>query len=93
MLTKQELIDGLADERGCTKREAEDAIDWVFDRVAGELAVGGELKLRGFGRLTAIDVAERVGNNPRTGERVTVSARRTARFKPGKALAARMNGG
>ncbi len=91
MLTKQDLIDGMADEIGVRKVEAERAVDWLFDRVGGELAEGGELKLRGFGRLLAVDSAARIANNPRTGEKVTVAARRTARFKPGKALALRMN--
>ena len=42
--------------------------------------------MRGFGSFTVKDRKERQGRNPRTGETITIPAKRDAAFKPGKEL-------
>jgi nucleoid DNA-binding protein len=42
--------------------------------------------LRGFGNFTVKERKARQGRNPRTGETITIAAKRDASFKPGKEL-------
>ena len=44
--------------------------------------------LRGFGSFVVKERKERQGRNPRTGETITIAAKRDASFKPGKELTA-----
>jgi nucleoid DNA-binding protein len=46
--------------------------------------------LRGFGSFVVKDRKERQGRNPRTGETITIAAKRDASFKPGKELTERL---
>ena len=42
--------------------------------------------LRGFGSFVVKDRKEHQGRNPRTGETITIAAKRDATFRPGKEL-------
>jgi hypothetical protein len=42
--------------------------------------------LRGFGSFSVKEKKERQGRNPRTGETITIAAKRDASFTPGKEL-------
>ena len=53
---------------------------------AQELTAGGEVPLPGLGKLKTKDRAARMGRNPRTGEAVTIPARRVVVFAPSEKL-------
>jgi integration host factor subunit beta len=55
------------------------------------LAAGGRVELRGFGAFSTRGRDARVGRNPRTGETVSVKAKRVPYFKPGKEMRQRLN--
>lgn len=50
------------------------------------LAQDGRVEVRGFGSFCLHHRAARMGRNPKTGDRVSVSAKAIPYFKPGKAL-------
>jgi hypothetical protein len=54
--------------------------------IAETLRSNERVDLRGFGRFTVKDRKERQGRNPRTGESITITAKRDASFKPGEEL-------
>ena len=62
-----------------------------FDEIAGRLAKGGRVELRGFGAFSTREREARKGRNPRTGESVDVPGKRVPFFKPGKEMRARLN--
>jgi len=49
------------------------------------------VELRGFGAFSTRQRDARVGRNPRTGESVSVDAKRVPYFKPGKEMRERLN--
>ena len=49
------------------------------------------VELRGFGAFSTRQRDARVGRNPRTGESVSVNAKRVPYFKPGKEMRERLN--
>jgi integration host factor subunit beta len=61
-------------------------VQGFLDEVINELARGNRLEFRDFGIFDVRERAERVAQNPKTLERVTVPAKRTARFRVGRLM-------
>jgi integration host factor subunit beta len=71
--------------------EAERLVTCLLDEIAGALERGMRVELRGLGALTVKPKRERQGRNPRTGEALTIDARRVVRFRVSELLLARLN--
>jgi len=85
-MTKQQLIEKVAAKTELGKAEAAVALDSALDLIAEALRANERVDLRGFGSFVVKDRKERQGRNPRTGETITIAAKRGASFKPGKEL-------
>jgi nucleoid DNA-binding protein len=85
-MTKQQLIEKVAAKTELGKAEVTAAVDSVLDLIAEALRVNERVDLRGFGSFVVKERKERQGRNPRTGETITIAAKRDASFKPGKEL-------
>lgn len=79
-LTKAQLAEILLERIGLNKRESKDMIDAFFDLVAQNLVDGNDVKISGFGNFQIRTKAARPGRNPRTGEAVSIKARRVVTF-------------
>lgn len=91
-MIRSELVQKLADEnQGLTLHEVEKIVDLFFEEIVDRLASGGRVELRGFGAFTTRSRDARIGRNPRTGEAVSVGAKRVPYFKPGKEMRERLN--
>ena len=93
LMTKNNLIDHVAEATHRTKKEAEQILDAVLGGIAEALGRGEKVDLRGFGSFQVSEKKERQGRNPRTGETMTIAARKVASFRPSKELAERANAG
>ena len=91
-LTKADLVEHLHRVMGLNKREAKDLIETFFRQVSDALEGGKHVKISGFGNFELRDKRERPGRNPKTGEEVTVSARRVVTFKPSQKLKTKVEG-
>jgi nucleoid DNA-binding protein len=85
-MTKQQLIEKVAAKTELSKAEVEVVVDSVLYLIAETLRSNERVDLRGFGSFVAKERRERQGRNPRTGETITIAAKRDASFKPGKEL-------
>ena len=85
-MTKAELIEKVLVSAGLNKKEAEVAVETIFDSIVQSLREGEKIELRGFGSFRLRSRGARVGRNPKTGEKVNVPAKRIPYFKPGKEL-------
>ena len=85
-MNKQEFIDHIANQHGCTKKEAEKAIDIFTSSVINALGEGKEISLVGFGNFGINKIAARSGSNPRTGEALKIAAYNQPKFKVGSKL-------
>ncbi len=72
-------------------RDVERIINTILDEIIEALANGDRVELRGFGAFSVKQRDARVGRNPRTGEAVSVTAKRVPFFKTGKELRERLN--
>ncbi|MBS1620957.1 MAG: HU family DNA-binding protein [Bacteroidetes bacterium] len=89
-MNKAELINKIADDTGITKILANAAIDSFIEAVTKTLKNGGKVTLVGFGTFTVSKRKARKGRNPKTGQEISIKAKKTARFKAGKELAAKL---
>ena len=88
-VTRADLIKRLAASSGISKRDAERALNAVFETIGGGLAREQRIELRGFGVFTRRD---RCARNPRTGQPTTVPAKATVWFSSGKMMQKLLNG-
>lgn len=85
-LTKAELSDMIFSELNLNKREAKEIIELFFNEIEDALVKGHEVKLSGFGNFGLRNKKPRPGRNPKTGEEVSISARRVVTFHAGQKL-------
>ncbi len=85
-MTKSELVDQVADRATLSKQDAVRAVDAVLATVEDALRRGSEVTLSGFGKFHVGQRSARQGVNPRTGERIHISASRVPRFSAGSGL-------
>lgn len=91
-MIRSELLQTLAkDNPDLRAEEVEQVVDIFFDEITKRLAEGGRVELRGFGAFSTREREARTGRNPRTGETVSVPAKRVPYFKPGKEMRERLN--
>ena len=85
-ITKADIVDYLHNELGLNKSECKILIEDFFDEIKNSLINNEEVKLSGFGNFELINKKERPGRNPKTGEDVTITARRVVTFRAGNKL-------
>jgi integration host factor subunit alpha len=85
-VTKAELAMALHETLGLNKREAKELVDLFFEEIRQSLEAGENIKLSGFGNFVLRVKRQRPGRNPKTGERIPVTARRVVTFRPGQKL-------
>lgn len=90
-LTKATMAENLFIRIGLNKLEAHDLVDAFFTEISQTLVAGEAVKLSGFGNFQLLDKHARPGRNPKTGEKVTIHARRVATFRAGNKLRERID--
>ena len=91
-MIRSELVQMLVqDNPGLSVREVEKIVSVFFDEIVKRLTEDGRVELRGFGAFSTRSRDARTGRNPRTGETVSVDAKRVPYFKPGKEMRVRLN--
>ena len=85
-MTKENLIEAVAAKLGGSKKQGQDAVEAILDSITSSLTKGESVVITGFGTFSVSKRASRQGVNPRTGEKVQISARTVAKFKAGKGL-------
>ena len=85
-ITKADIVEHLHDELGLNKSECRQLVEDFFQEIRESLINNEEVKLSGFGNFELIDKKSRPGRNPKTGEDVTISARRVVTFRAGNKL-------
>ena len=84
------MAESLFNELGLSRKDGRELVDLLVEELAASLAAAEQVKLSGFGNFELRDKDERPGRNPKTGESISVSARRVVTFKSGPTLKARL---
>src|SRR5699024_3874486 len=76
-MTKADLTAQVAANTDMTKKDADKAVNAVFEALSRALANGEKVTISGFGTFEVRERAERQGINPRTQEPITIAASRS----------------
>ncbi|MBS6901413.1 MAG: HU family DNA-binding protein [Eubacterium sp.] len=85
-MNKTELVAAVAAKAELSKKDAEAAVNAVFDSVKDALAEADKVSLIGFGTFSVKTRAARTGLNPRTKETIEIPESKVPAFKAGSAL-------
>ncbi len=85
-MNKAELVCIVSEKVGLTKKDAEHAVNVLFDEIQKALEKGDSVKVSNFGVFTLKNRKERVGTSPVDGSKITIPATKTVGFKPSKNL-------
>ena len=85
-MTKKDLIELVAKKANLTNKAARDAVSSFLNGIRDSLKRGEKVVITGFGTFSIRRRAQRPGRNPKTGERITIEARKAPGFTPGKTL-------
>lgn len=70
--------------------DVEAVVDSILGTITEALSSNERVDLRGFGSFVLKDNKERQGRNPRTGETITIAAKRDVGFRSGKELSEKL---
>lgn len=90
-VNKSELIEMVAKKTGVSKVQAQKSVDATFQSIQLALKKGSEVRLVGFGTFMVSKRSATTGRNPRTGEKIKISARKQPKFRAGKELKKAVN--
>ena len=91
-MTKSELVDQLSTSaESLNKKEAELVVNTIFNSIGDALVSGDRVEIRGFGSFSIRERDAREARNPKSGEVVSIPAKKTPFFKTGKELRSRVN--
>ena len=84
-MNKSDLIRDIANNAGITLKDATIALDAVIDAITENIKKGEKVQISGFGTFEIKTKPARDGFNPKTGEKIKISASKIPAFKFGKA--------
>lgn len=91
-LIRSVLVDRLAaGTSGLTIGDVGFVVDVLLAAITTRLAEGGRVEIRGFGSFGTRLRRPRIGRNPRTGQRIPVTAKYVPCFKMGREFRSRLN--
>jgi len=85
-INKLDLVAAVADKAELAKKEAQVAVDALFDAITEALKEGNKVVISGFGQFEVKERAASEGVNPATGEKISIAATKVPGFKAGKGL-------
>ncbi len=90
-VTKQELSNSINEKLGYSKEESKKFINFILDKISTQLVKGDTIKLSSLGTLSIKNKNERIGRNPKTGEKAIISSRKVVVFKSSVKLRDKLN--
>lgn len=90
-MNKTELIEKIAAGAGLSKADAKKALDATVDAIKAALTSGDKIQLIGFGTFAVNERPAREARNIRTGEKISVAAKKVVKFKAGAEVTNSLN--
>ncbi len=85
-MTKKDLIELVAKKANLTNKASRDSVQAFLNGIRDSLKRGEKVVITGFGTFSIRKRAQRPGRNPKTGEKITIEARKAPGFTAGKTL-------
>ncbi len=89
-MNKTELVKSIAEKANLKVADTELMVNEFIETISDELKDGNKVTLVGFGTFAVSHRKERMGVNPKTGDKLKIAAKDVPVFKPGKSLKERI---
>ena len=83
-LTKKDIINSIYMQIGFSKKISENLLDDVFEIILNNIIKNKKVKIAKFGTFSLKKKYQRIGRNPKTGEKKIISERNVILFKASK---------
>jgi integration host factor subunit alpha len=80
-ITRKDLIGMVCNNAGIPKKDCGRLIESAFDIIKVELEKGHDVMISGFGKWSVKKKNARKGRNPKTGEALSINARKVVTFR------------
>src|SRR5438045_6215339 len=90
-VTRADLCEAVYQKVGLSRIESAALVELVLKEITDCLERGEAVKLSSFGSFVVRRKGQRMGRNPKTGEKALISPRRVVMFKPSVILKQRIN--
>lgn len=90
-MRKLDIATRIHQEAGIPINEAAKLLEWIVGFLKTTLQAGEPIIIAGFGKFAVREKHARSGRNPRTGEALTISARRVVTFHASPLFKAQLN--
>jgi DNA-binding protein HU-beta len=91
-VNRHDVATKLADKLAVTKSVASQVVDAMLEIVREEIVKGNRVNFHAFGTFEVKERAARMGINPKTKEKIPISAKKSLRFKVAKTIKDLLNG-
>ena len=92
-MKKIDLIEEISKQSMISRLESKRCVEVILEEISSAIASGEKVEVRGFGGFYKRHRKERIGINPKTGEKTEVAEKFVPFFKPGKLLKEAVNKG
>lgn len=90
-MSKQELVKSLSKKFELSNVRSGEIIKFILESLTISLSKNKPVAFTGFGTFSVKKRKAKTGRNPKTGEKIKISARKVVRFSVGKSLKAAVN--
>jgi integration host factor subunit alpha len=90
-VTRADLCAAVYNKVGLSRAACADLVELVLKEITDCLERGEDVRLSSFGSFEIRKKGQRVGRNPKTGDKFSISSRRVMVFKPSAILRRRIN--
>lgn len=90
-MSKQDLIDSIAEQADLTKEKAGVAVNAMISYIEQTLRKGEEVSIPPLGKFKVTRRKAREGRNPTTGKTIQIPASNVPKFQPSKTLKDKVN--
>ena len=85
-MLKSDLIDRVAIRTNLTKSQTKLVVNSFINTITESLSEGANIEIRGFGSFRIRERNARIGMNPKSGQRISIPAKKVPYFRAGKEL-------
>lgn len=90
-MNKTDLVKKMAEGAGISQADAKKALDAATAAIKDALVAGDKVALVGFGTFSVNERPAREGINPATKQKITIAAKKVAKFKAGTEITDALN--
>jgi DNA-binding protein HU-beta len=90
-MNKTDLVKKIAETAGINGVDAKKALEATTEAIKKAVAAGEKVQLVGFGTFAVKERPARQGVNPRSGEKIEISAKKVVKFSAGAEFDAEVN--